>query len=198
MENTQKRFLSISALGFLLSAVIINFFILPPLWPEIEWNTYKNEKFCYKVNYPSEWQIIEAKPREGNKTEWAARILLNNELQKVTFLEKAPKIWPGEFQICVYSNPGRLNIDEWIEKNEPQDVTGGSLLQEVIEISLNGMQAKRLSIFGFDHEIIEIVVIHKGYVYSLSFAGRNPNDPDQKEHENLYNQMLLTFNLHLK
>jgi hypothetical protein len=159
----------------------------------MEWNVYTNEKFGYQLEYPSYWKMVEAKPRLGNKTEWATEILLDNELQKITFLEEEYKIWPGEFQICVYSNPEGLDLREWIEKNEPQDITGGSLLQDVSDITLSGKPGKRLSIFGFDHEIIEIVIPHKELIYSLSFAGNNPNDPKQKEHELLYNHMLSTL-----
>lgn len=173
--------------------VFVYFCIQPLLGIGMEWNLYKNETFGYQLEYPSGWQMIEAKPREGNKTEWAAKILLDNELQKVTFLEKEYKIWPGELQICVYSNPDKLEIGEWIEKNEPQDITGGSLLQDVSDISFGGGKGKKLSIFGFDHEIIDIVIPHEGFIYSISFAGENPNDPKQKEHELLYTRMLSTL-----
>jgi hypothetical protein len=195
ITKASSRELLFSAIwiGFFVNIVFMYICIQPLLGTGMEWKVYKNKKYGYQLNFPSGWQMIEAKPREGNKTEWAAKILGNNELQKVTFLEEEPGIWPGEFQICVYSNPERLGLGEWIEKNEPQDITGGSLLQDVSDISLSGKPGKRLSIFGFDHEIIEIVMLYKELIYSLNFAGNNPNDPKQKEHELLYNYMLSTL-----
>ena len=158
-----------------------------------EWKTYKNDEYGYEVKYPQGWEVIEAKPREENKAVWGAKILFEPEVQKVTFLEKGYEFWPGEFQICVYSNPDNLPLEQWIDEHEPQDVTGGSLIQDISDAILSGKPAKRLSIFGFDHEGIEIVSLHKGYVYSLNFTGSNPNDPEVERHRKIYDQMFSSF-----
>ena len=158
-----------------------------------EWKTYRNKKYGYEVKYPEGWEVIEAKPREGIKTVWGVKFLFGEEMQKVTFLEKEYKFWPGEFQVCVMSNKDNLPLEQWIDEHEPQDVTGGSLIQDISDVILNGKEAKRLSIFGFDHEGLEIVTLYKGYVYSLHFTGNNPNDPKVEQHKQIYDQMVSSF-----
>jgi hypothetical protein len=158
-----------------------------------EWKTYRNRKYGYEIKFPEGWEVIEAKPREGNKTVWGVKILFEEETQKVTFLEKEYEFWPGEFQVKVMLNKDNLTLEQWISKHEPQDVTGGSLIQDISDRTRGGKPAKRLSIFGFDHEGIEIVTLLKGYIYSLHFTGSNPNDPKVEQHQQIYDQMVLSF-----
>ncbi len=79
------------------------------------------------------------------------------------------------------------------QKNEPQTVMGSSLIREISETTLNGKPAKRLSIFGFDHERIEVISLYKGYIYRIGFAWDNPNDTEVERHKQIYNQMFLSF-----
>lgn len=159
----------------------------------IPWETYINEQYGYSLEYPHGWRMLQAKPRTGNKEEQESGILVENELQKVTFLEKDHKLWQGEFQVRVFENPARISLDEWMKRNEPRDITGGSLVQGKSDELLNGEPAVRLSALGFDHEQIEIVSLYRGLVYRISFAGRNPNDDELKEHRKIYERMRLSF-----
>ena len=168
-----------------------------PALPEedvAQWKTYVNEAYGYALEYPGGWKVIEAKPRvEDNKAVWGANILFEGELQKVTFLESEHAHWQGEFQVRVLSNPDDIELEHWIRMHEPQDVTGGSLIQGISDTRIGGHPAKRLSIFGFDHEGIDIVARHEGHIYYVTFTGRNPNDDQLERHLQIYDHMLSSF-----
>ncbi len=157
-----------------------------------EWKTYRNKKYGYQVKYPKGWEIIEAKPRVGYKTEEAMNILYDGQVQKVTFLEKKYVNWRGEFQIGIISNPDKLSLEQYINKSDYADVSGGSLIRGISDTTVSGKPAKRLSIFAFDHEGIEIIMLYKGYIYYISFTD-NPSDAEEERHQQIYQQILSTF-----
>jgi hypothetical protein len=192
-----KHFFVISVV--LVTILIIEVGIFPKVVSGDEKNSvltgqiYRNKEYGYEIKYPSKWQVIEAKSRVGFKIEGAGDILIDNEVQKVTFLEKEFVDWQGEFQIKVISNPKKLNLEQWVKENEPQTVTGSSLIQGISETNLSGEPAKRLSIFGFDHERIEVVSLCRGYIYVMDFAWDNPNDAEVEKHKHIYKEMLSSF-----
>lgn len=159
----------------------------------IDWEIYKNKKYGYEVKYPKDWKVIEARPRVRYKAEEAMNILLEGQLQKVTFLEKEHGGCGGDFQVVVISNLDKLSLEQWIRKNEPTDISGGSLIMGISDTTVDGKPAKKLSIFGFDHEGIEIVFLHRGIIYSIGFTGDAPCDPEAERHQQIYQQMLSTF-----
>lgn len=181
-----RKFLVIStvALGIVAGQTSVN---------ADNWKVYRNQDFGYEVKYPADWELIEAKPRISKEATWAVNILIDSEVQKVTFQEKKYNMWQGEFQIKVLQIPRSLTLEKWLEENEPLDPTGGSLVQEEFNIKVDGMPAKRLSIFGFDCEIIAIDLIYRGNVYDFTFTGNNPNDPEVKKHKEIYGRMLSSF-----
>ena len=159
-----------------------------------QWTTYKNERCGYEIKYPSGWQAIEAVPKTGTGTFIAHEVLWEEELQKVTFLEKEYSMWPGEFQVRVLANPGSYSIEEWVKHHPIEDVSGGNLIQEQTDATLDGKAALRLSIFGFDHEQLALIAAgNEKEILDLSFAGRNPNDPDVERHTELYKEMVAGF-----
>ena len=162
---------------------------------ESDWLSYSRPDVGYAIQYPRGWEVVEAEPKKEPKAVWGGYILIGNEVQKTTFLEKNYDLWQGELQVILYSNEGGLSLDQWLEKNEPQDVEGGSLVQEVSDVLLAGHPAKQLSIFGFDHEQLQIVLIYKEYVLSITYTGRNPNDPQLKKHQEIYAFMIRSFAL---
>jgi hypothetical protein len=159
-----------------------------------EWKTYRNTEYGYTIQYPGDWGVIQAAPRTTSEATQAQYVLLEQELQKVTFVERAYSLWQGEFQIRVIANPARLNLEQWVDGLKIEDVSGGDLIQERSPATISGKPAIRLSIFGFDHEEIAVISTRDNEsIYFFSFAGRNPNDPNVTTHQALYAAMLSSF-----
>jgi|GEM_PF-1977309 len=162
---------------------------------EAEWLTYKQPAFGYEIEYPSDWQVVEAAPKKSNKAQWAGNVLLGNEVQKTTFLETNHGIWQAEFQVSVEADTEGLGLEEWLRRNEPRDVTGGSLVQDRTDVTVDGRPAVRLSVFGFDREVVLIVLRHEKRIFRFDFSGRNPNDPEAAVHSAVFARMLGSFRL---
>jgi hypothetical protein len=160
-----------------------------------DWKMYRNSNFKYVIKYPKDWSLTEAKPRVGNEPVWLGTILIDKELQKVTFAEKESKLWPGEFQVRVLSNPDQVTLDQWAKNYKEESAAGANLARLTGDTTLAGDLAKKFSIFSFDRYEVAIVTIHNGNVYYLRFDSDNPNDPDFGEHREIYNQMVASFKL---
>lgn len=158
-----------------------------------EMKTYVNTEYGYEVSYPANWEIIEAAPDTNNKTDWEGDILLEGQLQKVTFLETGYSLWRGHFHIIAHANDDSLNLDEWLNENVPTDVFDESLVLETHDTTLGGMPAKLQLIFGFDHTSLNFTTLHHGRIYSISFEGESPSNDREAEHREIYKQMLSSF-----
>jgi hypothetical protein len=158
------------------------------------WQTYRNDKIGYQINYPAGWDAIEAAPRTTDEAIEAKCFLIEKEIQKVTFVEEGNEFWPGEFQICVLSNPTRADLDRWVENYDIEDVGGGSLIQEKTPTTLSGKPAYKLTVFGFDHQGTDIIsTTDNGDILYISFEGKSPNDPEFTRHLRIYKRMLGSF-----
>ncbi len=157
------------------------------------WYTYRNQAFGYQVEYPAGWKVLEATRRTSDSATWAGSILIEDEVQKVTFLEHEYEMWQGEFEVRVLENAKHRSLDAWAKNYEVQDVSGGSLIEAVEEAALGGRPAKRFKLFLFDHQGIQIVGFHRGRIYQLGFAGENSNDPNLKKHQAIYERMTAGF-----
>ena len=159
------------------------------------WKTYRNQEYHYSVEYPSDWEVYEAQPRVGNKTEWTGDILIDQEIQKVTFIETIPKTWPGKFEITVQNNPGNLNTESWAKQfliPLPADPTT-NLAKFSGDIEIDNQVAKEFSVFAFDSFETLIGIVKNNQIYTFRFIGDTPNDPDLEEHNKIYDQTLSTF-----
>ncbi|OGH53792.1 MAG: hypothetical protein A3G15_04130 [Candidatus Levybacteria bacterium RIFCSPLOWO2_12_FULL_40_10] len=90
-------------------------------------------------------------------------------------------------------NSNNDTVETWIENNKPKAAGGANLLRGTVDTVLDNSEAKRLSIFGFDREITELVALKNGYIYKLIFDGENPNDPDREKHQKIYEKMVSSF-----
>jgi hypothetical protein len=157
--------------------------------------TYTNTEFHFEIGVPDGWDVIEAAPRDPNEkgTTWEPEVLFPPELCKVTLLEREYDMWPGEFRVTVVQVPHELTLEDWANGYTIEAVDGVDLIQEMIDTTLGGRPAVRFSIFGFDHEAIEIALMWGGNLYILSFAGANPNDPNLEIHQSQYRSLLSLF-----
>jgi hypothetical protein len=158
------------------------------------WKTYTSEKFGYQAQYPADWDVVEASQQTMSEAFDGKYIVVENELQKVTFVEKGCEFWPGEFQITVLLNPEHLSLEQWVENFDIEDVGGGSLVQEKTLITLSGKSAFKLTIFGFDHQETAVISSDaQGSIFFISFEGESPNDPQFKKHLRIYERILRSF-----
>src|SRR5690606_29715966 len=67
----------------------------------LQWSTYRNENYGYEIQYPKDWEYIEALPRTDIQSQVDDRKYLfaeDNELQKITFRENTSEYTGGIFQ----------------------------------------------------------------------------------------------------
>ena len=157
------------------------------------WATYRNDDLGYELQYPHDWEFTEAKPRTDDLADWSGKILFEEEVQKITFLEKEYQKWQGSFQVRVLQNTNKWDIDQWSDNYLAEDYEDDSLIQETTNAVLDRKPAKKFTLFMFDHQGIELVTVHNGQVYQLIYAGSNPNDDKLDEHMNIYNHMVSSF-----
>lgn len=172
------------------------------------WKTYSSKEFDYEVQYPPDWDVVEAKPRVGMNPEWAGDILLEDqgEIQKVTFIEQDPGWYQGNFEIRVLSNPQHLTLEQWARDYKiPNAANPDSNLASLVgDTNLGGRSAKKFSIFTFEVPgETAIVAINKLNIYSLRFADWDKYNDDTlreqlseypfEKYRKIFNQILSTF-----
>ena len=150
------------------------------------WKTYISKEYGFEIKHPLSWEKAEILGAESE-------LLLN-----INFIEPEPDshervFWQGSFRIRISPNVKQLNLEEWIKGYTRKAATGVDLIQEIIDTTLNGKNAKKVLVFGFDHTEIIIITINNEMIYNLSFASAGPNDPDHYQHQQIYKQMLSTF-----
>lgn len=166
----------------------------------VEWLVYENEEYGYSIRYPEGYKVVEAKPRRETDSIWGAEVLAGSEHHKVTFIEIEYEMWYGSFEISVRPDEERAGLMEWIENwLEREEIAltepdrGDSTIFGSGAVNIDGRPAIKLHFFNYDHVGIELFVENEGYIYNLSFAGANPNDPNVDEHKAIYSEMIESF-----
>ena len=148
------------------------------------WKTYSSSQFGYSVNYPFNWEAVESTREE----------LIRDEIHKTTLLEKEYEFWQGTFQISILENPESLSLDAWVSQLRIESASGANLIQKVEDIELDGNPAKKLDILAFDHDDIVVITVQNNFIFYLQFEDAdNPNDPGTEKHQEIYNQILSSF-----
>ncbi len=158
------------------------------------WESYRNSDFGYEIEYPAGWEVIEAQPRADDAVLWEGEVLFPGVHQKVTFKEPEGSFWPGEFRVLVHELVEGRTLDEWADSTNA-DVYDDSLVTGAEDVKLAGRDARRFTIFAFDHTGIIVALVHDGKIYQVGYAGSNPNDPDIEEHAAIYQRMQESFEL---
>jgi hypothetical protein len=141
--------------------------------------TYENDEFRYKVENKLGLKLTDAKQKGKSKMYFGISdvdTLFSNQLSKISFQSD-----DGVCQITVLENPKKLTLDQWITSTQPPDY---SYIVENVGTKLDGVKAKKLSIFHFDHNSTAIVTSHKGYIYSLGYRESKGNDNFTEEEQN--------------
>lgn len=169
-----------------------------PIKPE-KWLTYSNNQYRYSLTYPDKWDIIEAVSMAYPTSNDSSRILLNGELQKVTFFYTGPLPQTfddiGEFQLTVYANKEGYSLDQWI--NNFKQSQQYSLVIIAGNTQVNGIDAKNISISHFAENYTALVFSKGEYIYIMKFGvnstnGRNNSKADLVYSE-IYNKMANSF-----
>jgi hypothetical protein len=192
--GTCTRFVSLLIIPLLAGCALSGAHTAETPHQERKWSVYRNNEFGYEIKYPAGWEMVEAAPKSGPRADAAHNVLLENEMQKVTFLEEPHGLWQGEFQIRVLANPHQYDIEGWVQHHPIEDVFGGDLIQEKTSTVLDGRPTLRLSVFGFDHEgIVLITTDNEKHIFDIAYTGANPNDPEVDEHRVIYHKMVASF-----
>jgi len=152
----------------------------------VSWQIYKNEEYGFEIKYLSDWEKGEIPGADSD-------LLFN-----INFIEPIPEsrervFWPGSFRIRIFPNVEQLSLEEWMKGYKRKAATGVDLIRETTDTILNEKNAKKVSVFGFDHIEIVIIAINNEMIYKLSFDDAGLNDPDRYQHQQIYDQMLSNF-----
>lgn len=173
----------------------------------LQWSTYRNENYGYEIQYPKDWEYIEALPRTDIQSQVDDRKYLfaeDNELQKITFRENTSEYTGGIFQIRVLANPKQFTLDQWARNYRVEFAGGGNAAKVTGEMQLGGHPAKEISLFAFSLNDFNSVIVapYREQVYYLTFPGEvesmSPEferniPPELKRNKQIYDQMISSF-----
>ncbi len=129
----------------------------------VDWKTYSNETYQYKVNYPPSASVATSVGALDNHN--------LPELQEVrlSFVQQFDNAAGGGqdrfgFRVTVYDNPKSVTAKEWALQQWSPDV-----IRKQEEIDLTGGYAYKLTIFEIDQTSDYIYLAKGNRVYALSY-----------------------------
>ena len=156
---------------------------------DVEWQLYKNAVAGIQIFYPESWSVIIARERDEPLAVWSAEILEQGELHKITFLQEAIVLCPGQYEIRVLANPENLDLETFYAQFDLSDLFDESQADSTI----GDLPAKTWVRWNYDSLIREyLLVIPEGVIHIL-YDEQNPNDPDFQNHREIYTEMTSSF-----
>ena len=149
--------------------------------PKLIWQTYTNSDYKYSVDYPGDWEVLEAGPAE-------------DLLQEVTFYETSQSAAPAAFKIRVLDNPQNKNLDDWSKDYQVPLVADPNvnLAQVVGDATLGGEPAKKILINGPGSKETVFVSLHNEVIY-YAFFSEIAGSSETERLLVIFNQILSTF-----
>lgn len=160
---------------------------------DIEWEKYTNNKYGYSIKYPGDWKITEAKPCKDKWAAYGGELLSPGELQKISFTDTSDRYWQAGLAIRILELPQGKTFDQWMNEYEASDTIDFNPVEQVIDTVISGRQAKKATLFNFDHIGQELILKHKYGVMLISYEGQNPNDKRNEWHRDIFRRMISSF-----
>jgi hypothetical protein len=159
----------------------------------ITWNTYRNDKYGYSVDYPSDWNVVEA--RAGEVSDAVGSVLFEGELQKTTFIESGSNIGRVMFVISIENNPNKYDTESWAKNfnvplvNDPST----NLAKFTEDVTIDNIKAKKYLIVAYDTTTSITGLVKNDLIYKYNFTDLVPNDPNIEEQNKIFNHFLSSF-----
>jgi len=159
----------------------------------ITWKTYKNADLGYSVDYPSDWNFVEA--LSGEVSDAVGGALFKGEIQKTTFIESGSNIGRVMFVISIEDNSNKYDTESWANNFIVPLVSDPStnLAKIVGDTTVDNVKAKIFSIVAYDTKTTITGLVRNDLIYKYNFTDLVPNDPDIEEQNKIYEKFLSSF-----
>ncbi len=157
--------------------------------------TYTNSTYKYKINYPQNWNELEAvsPPNPNAQEQVYGEYLASDELEKTTFYESNT----GACQLRVLSNTSQQTLTQWANNYKTLDNAGDNLAKVSGDTVMGGQVAKVIIGQAVADRTETIIATAKyNYIYSFTYDNTkdNPNfSADQQKSEDICKEIIGSF-----
>lgn len=159
---------------------------------------YFNRKYRYKIQYPKDWQVIEALPQPKDNSMITSGMLTldSGEVQKVRFAgESSSDNIARLFEITVFHNPNRLTSAQWA-KNFQSPLAGGGNTAKIIGNTLvSGHDAILMTRFTGNADFLSKVLIVTVREWAYVFAFGDVSYISENDVSPIYNEMVSSISI---